>query len=142
MAGNVQHVIDAAHDPEVAVLVAPGAVAREVDVRDLAPVLGAVPVVVAVDGAEHARPGALDHQVTAVIGRLFVAVDIDHGGLDAEEGEAGRAGLGVVHARQSGDHDAAGFGLPPGVDHRAALAADHAVVPHPRLGVDRLADGA
>jgi hypothetical protein len=37
---------------------------------------------------------------------------------------------------------AAGLGLPPGVDDRAALAADVAVVPHPRLGVDGLADGA
>ena len=34
---------------------------------------------------------------------------------------------------------AARLGLPPRVDDRAALAADVAVVPHPRLGVDRLA---
>ena len=36
----------------------------------------------------------------------------------------------------------AGLGLPPGVHDRAAPAADVLVVPDPRLGVDRLADGA
>src|SRR5207247_2185583 len=39
MAGDVEHVIDAAHDPEIAVLVLPGAVRCEVSVRNLAPVL-------------------------------------------------------------------------------------------------------
>jgi hypothetical protein len=36
----------------------------------------------------------------------------------------------------------AGLGLPPGVDDRAAVAADRPPVPHPGLGVDRLADRA
>jgi hypothetical protein len=45
-------------------------------------------------------------------------------------------------ARERGDHDRAGLGLPPGVDDRAALAADHLAVPQPRLRVDRLADRA
>ena len=39
-------------------------------------------------------------------------------------------------------HDAAGLGLPPGIDDRAALAADLAVVPHPRFGIDPFADRA
>jgi hypothetical protein len=37
---------------------------------------------------------------------------------------------------------AAGFGLPVGVDDRAAALADVLVVPDPRFGVDGLADGA
>ena len=41
-----------------------------------------------------------------------------------------------------GDHVAAGFGLPPGVDDGAAFLADDGVVPHPGFGVDRFADGA
>ncbi len=45
----------------------------------------------------------------------------------------------VTVARERADHDAAGLGLPPGVDDRAAFSADVLVVPHPRLGVDRLA---
>ena len=45
-------------------------------------------------------------------------------------------------AGQRRDHDVAGFGLPPGVDNRAALAADMFVIPHPGLGIDRFTDGA
>ena len=36
----------------------------------------------------------------------------------------------------------AGFGLPPGVDDGAAVAADDFAIPHPGFGVDGLADGA
>ena len=74
MAGDVEHVVDAAHDPVVAVLVAPGAVAGEVDARDVAPVLGLVAVVVAVEGAEHRRPGLLDDQEPALVGSHRLAV--------------------------------------------------------------------
>ena len=35
VAADVDHVVDAAHDPVVAVVVAPGAVAGEIDARDL-----------------------------------------------------------------------------------------------------------
>lgn len=44
--------------------------------------------------------------------------------------------------RGGGDEDAAGLGLPPGIDDRAALVADDPIVPFPGLGVDRLADRA
>ncbi len=37
---------------------------------------------------------------------------------------------------------AAGLGLPPGVDDRAAALANHIIVPGPGLGVDRLTHGA
>ena len=40
------------------------------------------------------------------------------------------------------DHDVAGFGLPPGIDDRTAVVADDFAIPHPGLGIDRLADGA
>ena len=56
VAGDVQHVVDAAHDPEVAVLVPARAVGGEVDARDLRPVLLLVALVVAVDRAQHRRP--------------------------------------------------------------------------------------
>ena len=36
MAGDIDHIVDAAHDPEVAVLVAPGAVAGEIAAGDIA----------------------------------------------------------------------------------------------------------
>ena len=56
-------------------------------------------------------------------------------------GRGGRAGL-ERRDRQWRDHEAAGLGLPPGIHDRAALLADHGVVPAPGFRVDRLADGA
>ena len=66
MAGDVQHVVDAAHDPVVAVGVAAGVVAGQVVVRHLAPVLLAIAVVVAPNAAQHAGPGLGHHQPAAL----------------------------------------------------------------------------
>ncbi len=63
-------------------------------------------------------------------------------GWTPKNGQGRRAGLERGRAGQRRDQDAAGLGLPPGVDDRAALLADHVVVPEPGLGIDRLADRA
>ena len=69
------------------------------------------------------------------------------GFVDDDRHDAGQrlraaAGLGGDGAGQRRHHDAARFGLPPGIDDRAALAADLAVIPHPGFGIDPFADGA
>ena len=61
---------------------------------------------------------------------------------DARQRLGAAARLGGDRAGQRAHHDAARFGLPPGIDDRAPLAADLAVIPHPRFGVDAFADGA
>ena len=71
-----------------------------------------------------------------------LAVLGDDLGDDARQRPRGRARDRGRRAGQGRDHDRAGLGLPPGVDDRAAAAADDLVIPHPGLGVDRLADGA
>ncbi len=71
-----------------------------------------------------------------------VAFGVDDLRHDAEERPRRRAGLQLGRARQRRDQDAAGLGLPPGVDDRAAVVADHVVVPLPGFRIDRLADGA
>ena len=45
-------------------------------------------------------------------------------------------------AGQRGHQDAAGFGLPPGVDDRATFPPTTSLIPIPGFGIDRLADGA
>src|SRR5207248_3895281 len=50
-----------------------------------------------------------------------------------------RAGFRRRRTRQRRDHDRSGFRLPPGVDDRATLFANHTVIPHPRFGIDWLA---
>src|SRR5207248_4903145 len=62
--------------------------------------------------------------------------------LDTKERPRRRAGLQGRCARDRSDQDAAGLGLPPGVDDRAALVADMVVIPEPSFGVDWLADRA
>ena len=55
-------------------------------------------------------------------------------------GRVAEPGFVLVMPGKRRDHDHPGLGLPPGVDDRAAFTADVLVVPHPRLGVDRLTD--
>ena len=81
---DVDDVVDAAGDPEVAVLVADGAVAR--DVLFAAPAVP-VGVHVALFGAADTRRDAgprLTDREDAVVG--LVAVLVEDGGVDAEEG--------------------------------------------------------
>src|SRR5688500_2564208 len=144
VAGDVQHVVDAAHDGYVAVLVAGRAVAREVVLA--LELLGVVALLealgVAPDGADHRRPRALDHQDAALALADRVTGLVDDIGDDARQRRLAGAGLQGVHAGERRDHVAAGLGLPPGVDDRAAAVADRLVVPAPGLRVDRLAHGA
>src|SRR5438874_13785564 len=60
MAADFDHVVDATHDPVVAVLVLPGVIAGEVMPRQLRPVLLLVALVVAPNAAEHAGPRLAD----------------------------------------------------------------------------------
>ena len=63
-------------------------------------------------------------------------------GSTPKNGSVAEPGLSVGRAGQRRDQDAAGLGLPPGVDDRAAAVADHAVIPLPGFRIDRLADRA
>src|SRR6516164_9659736 len=134
--GNVEHIVHAAHDPEIAILILTGAVGGEVGLRDLVPVLLAIAFVVAVDRAQHGRPWLANHQEPALVRRHRVALFVHDFGHDAGEWARGRAGFGGDGAGERRDHDHAGFGLPPGIDDRTALVADHFVVPDPGFRVD------
>ena len=82
------------------------------------------------------------HRLPSARAFEHLALAVDDHRLHAEERLRRRAGLESRRAGQRRDQDAAGLGLPPGVDDRAALVADDAVVPQPGLGIDRLADRA
>ena len=98
------------------------------------------------DTAQHRRPRLVEHQIAgdvlAVIGAglQVIAVVVDDLGRDPRQRPHRRTGLAVGHARQRRDHRRAGLGLPPGVDDRDGVAAEHQPVPPPGLRVDRLAD--
>ena len=139
MATDIQHVVDPPHNPEIAVFILSCAVAGEVDARDLAPILPHVAVGIAINGAQHSRPGfADDEEATGSVGNrlAFHGDDLRH---DAGKRTGSGAGLGRDGSRQGRDHDVPGFGLPPGIDDGAALVANDLAVPHPGLGIDGLA---
>ena len=135
---DVHDVVHPPEQPQVAVLVALGAVAGEVAPGEALPVRLDEALVVAVDAPGHARPRLGDHEVAALAVAHRVAVVVDHVGGDAGERRHGGTRLGGGDPGQRRDHDAAGLGLPPGVDDGAAIATDVGAVPDPRLGVDRL----
>ena len=118
VAADVHHVVDAAEQPEVAVVVELGAVAGEVAAGEPAPVRVAVALGIAPDAAQHRRPRVGEREVAAAMLDV-VAVVVDDLGADARQRERRRARLDRGRARQRADHDPAGLGLPPRVDHRA-----------------------
>ena len=145
MPRHIEHVVNAASDAEVAtVKAAHRAVAGQVQpathfCREIT-LLKALRIVP--DGADHGGPRAFDHQQAAgAIGHVFAGL-IDDGGHDAGQGQRATARHQRRGTRQRGDHVATGFGLPKGVNDRAALASHMPVVPHPGLGIDRLANRA
>ena len=69
MPSHVQHVVDAAHDPVVTVLVLPAAVAGEVTPLHFAPVNFLVPPRITPDAAQHARPGLPYDELSAGVAR-------------------------------------------------------------------------
>ena len=140
--GDHDHVVDASGDPEVALGIDAGAVGGAVHALDLGPVGVHKAIAVAIDAAEHGRPGfANDQNAASVVGDFF-AFRVDDRSIDAQHGAAATARGGGGGTGQGGQHVTAGFGLPPGVDDGAFAAADFFVVPHPGFGVDRLAHGA
>ena len=140
MARHVDHIVNTAGDPVIAIGIAAAAVAGEVG----AFVSGEIGLhearVVAVDRAHLAGPAVSQYQIALSFACQDSALVIHHSRPDAKERQRRRAGLEFCRAGQRRDQNAAGLGLPPGIHHRAFVLADNAVIPLPRLRVYRLAD--
>ena len=142
MAGDVDHVVDAARDPVVAVGVAAAAVAREI-LAGIGAEIGVEEALgIAIDRAHLARPAVGDAEIAAHRALQNLALGVDELELDPRQGLGRRARFERRGAGQGRDETGAGLGLPPGVDNGAALLADDAVVPQPGLRIDRFAHGA
>ena len=89
MARNIENVVDAAHDPEVAIKIAIGAITGEIIfAMKIFRVIGFFkPFRIAPDGADHRRPWPLDHQKTAFAFFDIVTGFINDGGHDAGQGQ-------------------------------------------------------
>uniref|UniRef100_A0A0N4Z5G8 PE-PGRS family protein n=1 Tax=Parastrongyloides trichosuri TaxID=131310 RepID=A0A0N4Z5G8_PARTI len=124
VARDVDHVINAARDPVIAVFVTAAAVTGEVHARIGLEIGVEEALVVAVDRAHLARPAVGDAQIALGRAVQHAAFGVDDLQLDAGQGLGRRAGLGVGGPGQRRDQMAAGLGLPEGVDDRAAALAD------------------
>ena len=139
VAGDIDHVIYSAGNPVVTVFVAACTIAREV-ITGVGLEIGVDhALMVAIDAANLARPTLLDRQYATACAWYLIALLIKQHGLHAEERSGGRTGLEVGGTGQRGDENGPGFGLPPGVDDRAATLANHVEVPLPGFRVDRFA---
>src|SRR6476620_7116998 len=142
MSGDIDHVVDAAHDPKITVTVFARAVAGKVNTVYLRPVLLPVPFVITINCSKHGRPRACEHEIAALIRADGFAVASHHIRGNAGKWPGSGTGFRRSGAGQGTDHDGAGFGLPPGVHNRATFLSDDAVIPHPGLRIDWLADRA
>src|SRR4029079_8116806 len=123
VAGYVHDVVDAAEQPEVALVVALRPIPSEVPPRTAAPVRFLVPLGVSVDAPEHARPRSLQVEVASPAEWDAVPVAVDHVRLDAGEREGGSSRFRDGDAGEWRDEDLARLGLPPRVDDRSTPAA-------------------
>ena len=142
VARHIQHIVNAAGDPIVAILVPAGAVASEVLAGEGLEIGVYETLMVAVEGAHLAGPGALQAQRPRRRPLQLPALVIHDARLHAEKGQGGGARLQGCGPRQGRDQDAAGLRLPPGVDDGATPLAHHMIIPLPGLRVDGFADRA
>src|SRR5438270_11509930 len=116
MAGNINNVIHATHDPEVAVFIFAGTVAGEIHARDLRPVLLHIAVGIAVNGTQHSWPGLLENQESTRASRDWFALHSYNLGHNAWKRFGAGSRLSRNSAGNGRNHDVAGFGLPPGIN--------------------------
>src|SRR5207248_11618918 len=67
MTGDINDVVDSAHDPEIAVLISARTIAGKIDSGNLRPVLLPVTRIVPVNRAEHRGPWFLNDQVSSLV---------------------------------------------------------------------------
>src|SRR2546423_13995967 len=105
MTGDIDNVIHATHDPEVAVFISAGTVPGEIHARDLRPVLLHVAVGIAVNGTQHSWPGLLENQESTGTSRNWFAFHSDDIGHYTWERLRSRARFGCNCAGYWRDHD-------------------------------------
>src|SRR5260370_6788941 len=140
MSGDIDDIVDAAHDPKVTILVAPRAVAGEIHAFDLRPVLVAITLVIAVNCAQHRGPRFLNNKIATVVWRVGFAFASHRVSLASRKWLCRGTGFGRGRPRQRRDPNWPSLSVPPRIDDRTALFPDDALIPHPGFRVDWFAD--
>ena len=123
MTGHVDHVVGAAHDPQVTVFILEAGVAGQVVARVLGQVAVDEALVVVPQGRQAARrQRQLDHDVAHLAGRHLLAFLVEDLHVVARHGHGRRTRLDLhrLDTQRVGGDAPGGFGLPPVIDHRLA----------------------
>src|SRR3954453_11427237 len=125
MTGDIEHIVDAPHDPEESVEIAIRTIAGEVVLPlEVFGVVGLFEALrIAVDRADHTGPRSRDHEDTAFAFFDGKSSLVDDGCHDSGQWQRARAGFERRCPRQRRNHMTAGLSLPPGIDDRTAAAA-------------------
>src|SRR6266508_2414001 len=139
MTADLDHVIYAADDPEIAFLVTFRRIPGQILAGIFAPILIDIAIRVAINCTQHRGPGIFDDEVALGILWDGISFVIYHFRFLSKKRTCARSRL-ERYSRSRRDHEHAGLGLPPGVHDRTFFLADHAVVPSPSFGVYRFAN--
>ena len=142
MAGNIDDIVHATEQPVIAIGIHAATVAGEIHIFVGGKIGVDETVVVAPSRPHNSRPRFFNAQFSAFVRFAFGAVVAQNNRLDAKKGATGAAGFECVRAGQGRDKMTASLRLPPSIHDGTTLAADVFVIPHPRFGIDRFADGA
>ena len=139
--GDLDDLVGAPGEPDVAVLVDVGGVADVVPVGDLAPVVVDVPLRLAPQGCDQPGERPLDPHHALLVDAEGLSVMVDDVRLDPGKRHPGGAGLDREHRVPVRDaEDGAGrLRLPHVVDDRDAVLEDGPLQPFPGGGVQDLA---
>ena len=97
-------------------------------------------LVVSIGGSDHGWPREIDAKVALYrVAVEHLAFCIHNAELDAGQWQGSVSRFGGSDARERGDHNAACFCLPPGINNRAFALADVVVVPMPGFLIDGFA---
>ncbi len=118
MAGNIEHVIDAARDPVITVLIAAAAVTGEILAFVSREISFDEALVITVKRTHLTRPAIDDAEIAVHSALNDCPFAINQFRLDAEERTRCRTRLEVGCTGQWRNQNAAGFRLPPGIDNR------------------------
>src|SRR5262245_12369523 len=110
MAGDVDHVINTSHDPEIAVLITTRSVPCEVHSGNLAPVLFLIALGVAVDRSQHRRPRSLQNEKTSLIRSDGISLTVNDVSDDSGKWPRRRSGFCWNCTGNGRDHDGPCFG--------------------------------
>src|SRR3989442_3137648 len=151
--GHIDHIIDPAENPEIAVGCQNSTITSEV--RPVMPVFTLlVPAVLLIvdlhkslrlapDRLKDAWPWVADANVAgpSASGLDHIAFFIVDHGIDPKDSRAAAARLHRSQSRQGAAQEATVLGLPPGVDNDRFALSDDVVIPAPDIWLNRLSHG-